>query len=147
MVGHEEELGQSQTALTENIIKERRDFLPTRSEWSGENRDQHQMSLTSAGTFRTIEKNRLFFITGIHLSTVARSDTSVGNPTGVEIITSGSNRDLIVHRHTTVDGSTQTSSMNFTMPLKILGGELINLTVGTNVSARCSVFGFEESVE
>lgn len=145
MPGHDETgLGESSKPLTEQIIKERRDFIPTNAEWAAKHRRQIVRSTTVAGAiFYTVPDNVNFFLSVVILAGTGTGEVSVSTDEfeeGMSLSTiklgTGSPQAL----------SSETTSVSFIMPLKFNSGRKIGFNE-LNASGKCTIFGWEEDKE
>ena len=118
--------------LEEDVLKEpKRVFFPTFLEWISDGNaeqilDNAQQSGSGSTTIFTTPENFTFFLTSVHLS----SDAAGGGGAGSALcsVFFGANisiKRLLSHRHVLASPDHVTSSLAFTMPMKLNSGESI----------------------
>ena len=143
-------IGESKVPLDKNIIPDRpREFFPTFLEWISDGNaeqilDNAQQSGTGETTIFTTPENFTFFLTSVHLSSDAAGGGGVSSALATIFFgSSNSIKRLLSHRHVLASPDHVTSSLAFTMPMKLNAGESIIINNGhSTFQSVANITGF-----
>lgn len=124
------------------VIRERREFIPTQAEWSANNREiliRHGIANNTVTILFTVPDNQFFFMTSATLTIDA---SATGN--GVLQEQGVANHILRIGVNS---AHALTTNSTFPMPLKIEAGKNIVVTGSLNVLATATITGWLESKE
>jgi len=135
MVIPELDLGASDVPLEEDILKKKIEFLTTWLEFAADNFEQINRSVADRTVgdhiLFTVPVNETLFITNTTLSAaITTFSTSISvDPRGFILLAAqgSGNHDFVA---------------DYTMPIKVLGGERVRLAVGSGHTAAASFTGF-----
>ncbi len=137
------ELGSSEVIPIESLEKRPTEFIPTRAEWSADNRERvmrFDRNLgTETSTMFTVPAGRKLFLTNLVMS--CRGDAINAGVSIVSLGLSGSGQSIRLD--VTKDGS-ETVSVGFVMPFKIPEAGTIILDTNNIGSATVSFIGWLE---